>query len=329
MKTLGKILLSIVASLLGLVLVVIIGYNAYLRIAFNDFYSSARSEGKVVGLSDGLVPQGSTYVPEEKTFVSSGYMKDHSASRIYFYTDNKNPSFVTLKTPDGKDDITHAGGVAYWNGYIFLTSGKNVNVYSWEDIKSASQKGESVSFLYEVSTDYQNAFCHIEGDTLYVGEFYHETAYPTDSSHHFTTDGGEKHHAIITLFDLNQIKNSQFKTATPIKAYTVTDFAQGMCITETGRICITTSYSFKTSHIYVYEPIYNEKPDGEMTVNGQKVPLYYLDVNHLQDDIKFAPMSEELVYVDGRVYTLNESASAKYIFGKLCGGEKIYSIEIE
>ena len=276
-----------------------------------------------------MVPQGSTYVAEEKTFVNSGYMKDRSASRIYFYTDNKKPSYVTLKTPDGKADTTHAGGVAYKDGYIYLTSGSNINIYSWEDIKAAATKGKSVTYSHQISTDYGNAFCHIEGDILYVGEFYHPSAYPTDVSHHFTTDCGDEHHAIITLFDINRIKNSGFKTAIPIKAYSITDYAQGMCITGEGNICITTSYAFRTSHIYVYEPMNNELPDGEITVNGAKVPLYYIDSNHLKEDIKFAPMSEELVYVDGRVYTISESASCKYLFGKFCGGDKIYSIEIK
>ena len=39
-------------------------------------------------------------------------------------------------------------------------------------------------------------------------------------------------------------------------------------------------------------------------------------------------MSEEIVYKDGRIYIMTESASNKYIFGKFMSGIEVYSYKV-
>jgi hypothetical protein len=58
---------------------------------------------------------------------------------------------------------------------------------------------------------------------------------------------------------------------------------------------------------------------------GTTVPLIYLDNATLTDTLTFPPMSEELLYLDGRVYILCESACNKYFYGKFIGGDLVYS----
>ena len=54
-------------------------------------------------------------------------------------------------------------------------------------------------------------------------------------------------------------------------------------------------------------------------------PVYYLE--ECQKDVKGPAMAEGLDYLDGRVITLTESASDKYIFGKFFFANKIVAIE--
>ena len=46
-------------------------------------------------------------------------------------------------------------------------------------------------------------------------------------------------------------------------------------------------------------------------------------------DLEFAPMSEEPLMLNGRIYVLTESASQKYIFGNFTRGRHVYSIPVE
>ena len=63
-----------------------------------------------------------------------------------------------------------------------------------------------------------------------------------------------------------------------------------------------------------------------MQVLGGEVPLYYLDSENLVKSVEMLPMSEELVYKDGRVYVMNESGCEKYMtYGRYLGGYWVYS----
>ncbi len=39
-------------------------------------------------------------------------------------------------------------------------------------------------------------------------------------------------------------------------------------------------------------------------------------------------MQEGIESHDGRIYTTDESASNKYIFGKLCGAGRVYAVQL-
>ena len=45
------------------------------------------------------------------------------------------------------------------------------------------------------------------------------------------------------------------------------------------------------------------------------------------DTIQAPPMAEELVYLDGKIYIMNESACNKYIFGKFTYGYHVYAFK--
>ena len=54
-----------------------------------------------------------------------------------------------------------------------------------------------------------------------------------------------------------------------------------------------------------------------------------LDGDCLVQDVVCPPMAEELVYENDRVLILTESASMKYLFGKLTSGNFVRSFPIE
>lgn len=85
---------------------------------------------------------------------------------------------------------------------------------------------------------------------------------------------------------------------------------------------LSTSYGLSDTMYYVY----NEQDavdSGEM-LDG--APVYYL--NNCIKEVKGPAMGEDLDYYDGNVITLTESASNKYIFGKLFFANKVVALDI-
>lgn len=92
--------------------------------------------------------------------------------------------------------------------------------------------------------------------------------------------------------------------------------------TPDGKIVLSTSLDICDTIYYVYseaDAIYSGN-----TLDG--VPVYYL-YDHVQQ-IKVPAMGEDVDYFDGRIITLTESASNKYIFGKFFNANKIVALNL-
>ena len=113
----------------------------------------------------------------------------------------------------------------------------------------------------------------------------------------------------------------------PVKAYTLPDLAQGMCF-DNGRIYVSSSWGTAKSHIYQYDEL-RLQLQGNIALLGMELPLYALDSAALLADRVIAPMSEEIVIVDRKLYTMCESASDKYIFGKFTSAKWCYVTDVE
>ena len=81
------------------------------------------------------------------------------------------------------------------------------------------------------------------------------------------------------------------------------------------------------SHLYEYD-LSKSATGGKVTLMGAELPLYSLDNGSLTADYKIAPMSEEIVLVDGKTYVMCESASDKYKFGKFTGAKWCYATDL-
>ena len=174
--------------------------------------------------------------------------------------------------------------------------------------------------------DMSVAYTSSDEDVVYAGEFYREANYETDDTHKITTSAGDYNQALMFAYRFSDDEDALFGIEPePFEVYSVTDLVQGMD-TYKGQIYLSTSYGVAFSHIYVYD-----KPESrkDLEIAGLKLPLYELDSSVLVKDYKYAPMSEEIVCVDDRIYTMCESASNKYIFGKLTAATKCYSTDID
>lgn len=363
-KKVCKVLLIVLAVLVAAVLLVIIGFNVYQKISYREFNSVSEKEFKIPGLSDGFVPQGITYVDDadgDGVYLVCGYMSDGSASRIYITNGKKgkelNQRFVSLFTSDGEYDLAHAGGIAVFGDFVYMATGHEINVYSLSELLGEKESGTELADTYvETSKDSEfagviepigtfnpqtgPAFVHVEDGFLFVGEFYIAEDYETPESHHMTTDSGDYQQAIMTVYILSKDAELGLLEDKPVAAFSITDNAQGMCFVKDSKgqskMLISTSYGLSSSHIKVYDnPMksyfsyvvgVNDAADGTFTTDdGDTIPLFYVDSAHLEKDWVFAPMSEELLYKDGKVYIMCESACKKYMFGNLTGARNCYS----
>lgn len=278
------------------------------------------------GISDGFVQQGITY--SDGTFLSCGYMSGHAPSRIYL-TENGESRYIVLHNENDEEYFGHAGGLSAYGKYVYLCDSEKQRmlVYETATLKTA-EAGSTVAAIGAFGVGTNASFCHIDGDTLFVGEFYYAPFFPTNEKHHMTTPSGDEHHALVLAYPLDPEAELGLGDAEPIAAYSVPDKAQGMCTTPNGRFVISTSYAVASSHNYFYA-LPAEAPSTFEIAEGKSVPLWFMDGGTLNEDVSQPPMSEEIVCVDGRIYVIGESASNKYFFGKLLRSKFVWSYAVD
>lgn len=98
-----------------------------------------------------------------------------------------------------------------------------------------------------------------------------------------------------------------------------------MCLDGTGNMNLSNSYGPAFFHISRYT---GTKEEGSVTGLGQTVPRYVLDSSTQTAEFKLAPMAEEILVVDGKLYTMCEAATDKYIFGKFTSAKYRYATDI-
>lgn len=322
----ARIITATLALIIVLVAVAVIGFSIGENIVFFKFYTNADKEFKIPGLWTGSVPQGFEYIEETETFLYTGYQKDKvSPSVVYIMPDEGEGEAreVKLYNADGSAYTGHVGGITIYNETTFIATEKGMDIFNTGDILDSDGKATKVGKL---EVDFDVAFCEVYNGKLYAGNFYRAVDYETPQSHHITTPSGDKNTGVIYEYDLDPIAELPTNFA-PSKVYSIGDAIQGLTFDEQGRMILSTSWGLSKSHIYIY----NQPSESGQTfdVNGKSVPLYFLDSSNLVKDIVAPPMAEELVYDDGKIYIMNESASMKYLFGKLTGGAWCYAYELD
>ena len=309
-KIIGKVVLCALLAIVGVVVLVLGGLNVAKFAIYSDYYSIKENVCKNPGLNDGFVCQGIAASEENKVIFVSGYMKDHSASRLYVTDLDNNSYYVSLLCENGEDFTGHSGGVATTGDKIYLASDDKIFVLSVSDVLNA-KNGDKVKLDGGTPVNNQASFVYTDEEHLYVGEFHDGTNYIT--KHPYDTAEG-MHYAIISRYKLDDLTK-------PDKIYSIRNKVQGACFTPDGKVVLSTSYGLADSYFYVYNE--SDAVDSGLTLDG--APVYYLD--KCIKEIKSPAMSEDVDYYNGKVISLTESASNKYIFGKLFFANKIFALE--
>lgn len=329
-KSLSKKLLKAFIILLAVVVVILLGARLYFRIPVSEYYSHSEKEFTIPDINSGFIAQGLTYDERSDCFFMTGYMNDKSSSPIYMVekSTNKYVKKLLLQNPDGSEFHGHAGGMTVHGDYIYVAgSGDScLYVFSYEDALKASDNSTLKSIgTFPMPDDMSVAFTSSDENVIYAGEFYRAENYKTAENHKMTTSAGDYNQALMFAYRFSDSADALFGIETePFEVYSITDLVQGMD-TYNGKIYLSTSYGVAFSHIYVYDKPQSKK---NLEIAGLTLPLYELDSASLSNTFKYPPMSEEIVCIDDRIYTMCESASNKYIFGKLTSAHKCYSTDI-
>ena len=314
-----RIIKRVLAWTFAFLVFVLVVLNIGVTVWYTDFFKNAQADFRIPGLTTGFVPQGFAFLQEEDTYLVSGYMKDHSAARIYIHQAGQKDRYATLKNQDGSAYDEHAGGVAVNGGFVYLPGKLGVDVFRLKDVLAGS-----ATSIGKLPMTYDSDCVTFHDGYLLVGDFYYPEAYETPLDHHVTTPAGDANKAIITVYRAAEDEKLGLD-ATPVAVISVQGRVQGIGITEKGEVVLSTSYGFANSQLWFYD--WDAQRQGVLEYEGKEVPLYYLDSQNLTHCVQMPPMSEEVVCKDGKVYVLFESACTKYIFGNLIRGDRVYAYE--
>ena len=307
-----KVLFIALLTVVALALLSLIGLNIAKHFIYSDYYSIKTDVCKNPGLNDGFVCQGIAVSEENNVILVCGYMKDKSNSRIYVTDLDSNSYYVEL-TRNGEKYTGHAGGLAITGDTVYIANAKKIYAFPLKSVLEASD-GDTVDIGSGTKVNTNASFVFTDEEYLYVGEFHDGGKYVIEGHENETAEG--THYALCSKYALNDL-------TTPVAVYSIRNNVQGICFTPEGKVVLSTSYGLTDTVYYVYT--LEGAADSGKTFDG--APLYYLD--NLEKEIHGPAMGEDLDYFDGKIITLTESASDKYIFGKLFGATKIVALDIE
>lgn len=308
MKKTLKFFKSFFIIIFFIIVILIVSLNVLKFAIYSEFYDMKQNISPNPGLNDGFIPQGIA-ATDDGYILTSGYMKDKSASRIYVTKDN-NYRYLEV-AQNGKIFIGHMGGIATTKERVFIADEDYIYVVSLNDILNEHSASISLEERYRVYN--KAAFVFTDETNLYVGEFHNGKNYITN--HKYETKDG-MYHAVVSCYAIDDL-------SIPTKIFSIRDKVQGFCITEENNVVLSTSYGLASSEYYVYDLEGLESS----SITEEHIPVYYLD----QAKKKFTgpAMGEDLDYYNGMVITLSESASNQYIFGKFFFAYNIYGLKLK
>ncbi len=316
----AKRALVTVLSILLAISTLFLGIRVGEMIAFAPFFGKAKGEFDSP-TANGFVAQGLDYIKDDDVFLSCGYSAKKGQPSMVYNIDRKgNRTLTKLLKADGINYTGHTGGIAHYNDYAYITGADGCDVFNLADFTGKKSEARAVGSI-KSPEGHDPAFVTVYEDKLYEGSFYRNGNYETPDNERITTPCGDNNTALIYVYQLGGEENFGVSKK-PIAAYSVRGLVQGMTFTD-SQIVLSCSWGFNSSHLYFYD--ISAISEGQLTVDGENIPLKYLDSSCLANTVTAPPMSEEILYLDGRIFIMTESASDKYIFGKFMSGVTIFS----
>lgn len=318
-----RIILWILGSVFALVIAILVAINLFMRFAYAQFYDEAQREFPIPGTASGFIPQDLDYMASIDGWVFSGYMTDGSPSPLMRRDFEGHVATIYVQLPDGSMYEDHGSAITTTNEFAYLACNGGYYVLDTYDISNA-EDGDTIQAIQKVDLEFSPAFMNIQNDTLFAGVFYRPNDYETPAEQHVTTPDGTLNHAVMYAYPADEEADFDFATEA-MAVYSIPDQSQGMCMTESGDFVFSTSYGLASSHLYTYTA---PQPTGEHTylADGNEVPLLHFESSNLVDDLVAPPMTEGIDYHDGKIWIAEESASDKYLFGKLYNAGVIYTL---
>lgn len=298
MKKIFKILAISLAVLVGIFLLVVGVLNLAKFAIYSEYYSIESTVCKNPGLWDGFVCQGICVSEEKGVVLVSGYMNNGNNSRVYISKLDGGSHYVELFC-DGKDYTGHAGGIALTGDTVYISNASRLFVFSLDELLSCKPEG-NMDIGSGVEVGNVASFVYADEEYVYVGEYNDPKG--TQKEHIYETPNG-KNHAIIERY-------SHADLSAPDRVYSIIDYVQGVCFTPNGDIIFSTSYGLTSTVYYIYSQ--SDLSDSGLTYRD--APVYFL--GECVRKCEGPAMGEDIDWYDGKVITLTESASNKYIFGK-------------
>lgn len=320
--TLKKLLRNFLIGLAVTVLVLLVALYAGVTVKYWDYFKNSDAAFTIPGLADNWVPQGFDYMEEEALYLMCGYMSDDTPSRVYVRNAQGKTHYSQLYESDGSPYLKHAGGICHQGEYVYLAGDTGVDVFLLDDILA----GRDAKMLGTIETGHDMAFCSFYNGYLFAGNFYYPEHYETPSHHRITTPAGDQNTSLITVFRADETMAFGIDPKA-VAAISAPDKVQGMCFASEEELILSISWSLTDSNLLYYR-VDTQRIGAVQTLTGE-VPLYYLDSDNLTRTVVLPPMAEELVYRDGEVYVMCESACNKYIFGKFTRGWQVFAYEAE
>ena len=332
-----KAIITILVVLVALVAIVFIGARIYFRAPVSDYYKASEKAFAIPGLGSNLVPQGFDYLEDEDLYLVGGYQKDGSPSRIYKVDSKsgKSQGYVCMGDETGVGIAPHAGGLAANGRFVYVAGDEEafVYVYRLEDVLNAAD-GEIITSIGKFYTTYGGGgiradfMCFADG-YFFVGEFYKEPNYPTPDTHVFEWETGDENHALMLCYRLGDGENSKFGIETkPANAFSIPDMVQGVAVKD-NKIWLSQSYATQISTISCYN-LFDTTSGKHVDLESEgSIDVYALNSATFVCSFDAPPMAEEIVFVDGQMLIMSESASNKYFFGNLTGGRWCYATDID
>jgi len=314
-------LLWTAAGLCAALLIFRLGFGIYYR----EFYSLSAREFTIPGLNENFVPQG-LEACGDGNYLVSGYISTTGAARLYYVSRGGSVRMIRVRREGGGTLKSHSGGICT-NGPFTYLAGGNGNCYVLSSADLFDPTSHSADVRGVLRTDNAASFCYLADGHLLVGE-YEYGRFRTAASHHITTPAGDRNTAVILAYPLDG--DQPFGVvSTPDGAYSIPPRAQGMCFTDDGRLVLSASSFRNSSQLFLYDFAAVQKSrQGIFWTGGTPVPLYHLDSGVCVGTIPLPPYSEETVFEKGRLFILFESASSRFRFGRLVGGQYVYSMRL-
>lgn len=323
-KQIAAMTIFVLLSALIATAVAFMGHYMRQQDSIRKYLENSTSVCRVPDIDRGFIPQGLSYHADSDSILLTGYMSNGNNSPVYIISrKNGQAKKISLRTPQGNAFKGHAGGVSLYNDFVYIAGSTEGCMYglALNDLLQAedgvSRNADFIVALKNEADQIRVSFTAADREFLYAGEFHRAPLFYTHASHTvMTPDGKQKAYLLGFVPDAEE-------SAVPSCVYSIPDNIQGACFDDKFIYLSQTDGVFSARILtYAREEL---TTDATKEVLGIDVPLYYLTENSAHKITQVAPMAEEILIVDDKLYILFESASNRYRFGKKLGLDYILS----